>query len=162
MHTTSLHYIVCFRRCEPTTSEPFVRYRIIPMSHYTSFATSSKTVLYCMQCRTYDKQETVKSVWYRTFYGYIVLCTNDVVKKQTISLWSLPYTTLYTISQVQLARTSILTYDIVRRTYDIVYDIVCIVYDICMNRTCLVRIIKHHCLYRPWPIPVSSRRQWLG
>ncbi len=74
-------------------------------------------------------------------------------KKRTMS-----YTTSYTISHVRLARTCILTYDIVRRTYDIVYDIV---YDICMNRSSLGRIITLHCLYLTCSesTPVSSR-QW--
>ncbi len=56
------------------------------------------------------------------------------------------YTTSYTTSYVKMARTCILTYDIVRQTYDIVYDIV---YDIYMNKCCLVRIVTHHCPYRP-------------
>jgi hypothetical protein len=60
--------IVCFRRCEPTTSEPYIRYRIIPMLHYTSYATSSKNVRCHMLCRTYDWQEPVKNVRYRTFF----------------------------------------------------------------------------------------------
>ena len=46
-----------------------------------------------MRCRTYDWQEPVKNVRYRTFFGDIVRRTYDVVQK---------------------------TYDIV---YDIVYDI---------------------------------------
>jgi hypothetical protein len=50
LHTTSKHYIVCFRRCESRTSEPSVRHRIIPMLHYTSYATSPKkrTISYVM------------------------------------------------------------------------------------------------------------------
>ena len=94
LDTTSQRYIVCFWRCEPTTSEPYVRYRIIPMLHCTSYATSSKNVQCHIRCRTYDWQEQAKNVRYRTFFGDIVRCTYDVVKK---------------------------TYDVV---YDIVYDIV--------------------------------------
>ncbi len=58
-----------------------------------------------------------------------------------------------------MARTCILTYYIVRQTYDIIYYIVCNIY---MNRWCLVRIVANHCPYRPCSTPVSSRQQWPG
>ncbi len=44
LDTTSWQHIVCFWRCEPTTSEPYVRYCIIPMLPGTSYATSSKNI----------------------------------------------------------------------------------------------------------------------
>ena len=81
LHTTSLRYVVCFWRCEPTTSEPYVRYRIIPMLHCTSYATSSKNVRYRIRCRTSKWQEPVKNVRYRTLFGDIVRSTYDVVRK---------------------------------------------------------------------------------
>jgi hypothetical protein len=64
-------------------------------------------------------------------------------KKRTMS-----YTTSYTISHVRLARTCILTYNIVYRTYDIVYYNI---YHICMNRSCLGHIITHHFFTGPVP-----------
>jgi hypothetical protein len=69
-------------------------------------------------------------------------------KKHTTS-----YTTSYTTSHVRLARTCILTYDIVRQTYDIVYDIV---YDIYMNRSYLRRIITIIVFTGPVP-PLSPQ-----
>ena len=101
--------------------------------------------------RTYDWQEQVKNVLYRTFFGDIVRCTYDVVQKT----YDIVYDIVYDIARTT-GKNSILTYDVVRQTYDIVYDIV---YDICMNRSCLGHIITHHCLNWPCSTSVSTRQQ---
>ena len=98
-----------FWRCEPTTSEPYVRYRIIPMLHCTSYATSSKNVRYCIRCRTSKWQETGKNVRYRTFYGDIVRCTYDVVQKT----YDVVYDIVYDIARTT-GKKRVKTYDIVR------------------------------------------------
>ncbi len=132
------------------TLEPYVRYRVIPMLHCTSYATSSKNVR-CRIRRTYDWQEQLKNVRYRMFFGDIVRCTYDVVQKT----YDIAYDIVYYIARTT-GKNSILTYNIVHQKYDIVYDIV---YDICMNRSCLGCIITHNCLYRPCSTPVTSSQQ---
>ncbi len=100
---------------------------------------------------TYDWQEQVKNVQYRSVFGDIVRCTYDVVQKT----YDVEYDIVYDVART-IGKNSILTYYIVRRTYYIVYDIV---YYICMNRGCLGPIIAHNCLYSPCSTPVTSRQQ---
>jgi hypothetical protein len=106
----------------PTTSEPDVRDRIIPMLSGTSYATSSKNVRYRIRCRTSKWQETGKNVRHRTFFGDIVCCTYDVVQKT----YDVVYDIVYNIARTT-GKKRVKTYDIVRFFADIVrctYDVV--------------------------------------
>ncbi len=107
LHTMSQHYIVCFRRCEPTISEPYVRYRIIPMLHYTSYATSSKNVRYHMRSRMSNGKNLYKTYNIVRFLAISYVVHTMSYKKCTTSYYS--YTTSYTTSYVKMARTCILT-----------------------------------------------------
>ncbi len=167
----------------PTTSEPDLRDRIIPMLSVTSYATSSKNVRYRIRCRTSKWQETGKNVRHRTFFSDIVRCTYDIVQKTYDIVYDIVYNIARTTGKKRVKTYDIVrfyadivryTYDVVKTTYDVVYDIVRvtlyirhrirhaiydIVYDICMNRGCLGGIITHNCLDRHCSIPVTSTQQ---
>ena len=104
----------------------------------------------------YDVARTTGKNRKKTYDIVRFLAISYVVRTMSSKKHTMSYTTSYTMPHVRLARTCILTYDIVRQTYYIVYDIV---YDICMNTSYLGRIITHNCLDRPCSIPVTSRQQ---
>jgi hypothetical protein len=132
----------------PTTSEPDVRDRIIPMLSGTSYATSSKNVRYRIRCRTSKWQETGKNVRHRTFFSDIVCCTYDVVQKT----YDVVYDIVYNIART-IGKKRVKTYDIVR----FFADIVCCTYDVVRtNIRCRIRhrtyYKKHTTSYTTWYI----------
>ena len=108
------------------------------MLHCTSYATSSKNVRYRIRCRTSKWQEQVKNVRYRTFFGDIVRCTYDIVKKT--------YDVVYDI-----------VYDIARTTgKNLYFDVRCRTSDVRYRIRYLIRYMHEQKLFRSlyiffWP-----------